>query len=168
MYARRSTRLLGFVERYRELMKLPQPHIEPIQVGSMLTEVVSLMRETLSDTRVELQIDPPALQVHGDRTLIDQVLINLLTNAAEALEGRVGGQIRLRGYLEQGRVIIAVEDNGPGISDELEKQIFIPFFTTKREGSGIGLALSRQIMRAHAAELTLNRHTAGASFSLIF
>jgi signal transduction histidine kinase len=102
------------------------------------------------------RIEKEGLQITADRELIEMVLINLLKNAREALTDREGPKIELMAHVDpDGRLRIDVKDNGPGIIAEAQEQIFIPFYTTKRGGSGIGLALSRQIMQMHNGDLTV-------------
>ena len=101
-------------------------------------------------------IDPRTLELTADPDLIEQVLINLMRNAVEALAGRSNARMDLSAQLDgRGRVVIRVQDNGPGILEDVQERIFIPFFTTKRDGSGIGLALSRQIMRVHRGTISV-------------
>ena len=106
--------------------------------------------------------------------MVEQVLINLLQNSEHALEGATHGQIQLSGTLNrQGTVTIEVSDNGPGIHDEIATRIFVPFYTTRQEGSGVGLTLSRQIMLAHGgtisfANIVTKNNQTGARFSLVF
>jgi signal transduction histidine kinase len=100
--------------------------------------------------QLKVNVEPETLELTADPELIEQVLINLLLNAFQAVKGRKGAQIELNALLDgRGRIIIQVGDNGPGISKENQEKIFIPFFSTKEEGSGIGLSLSRQIIRLH-------------------
>jgi two-component system nitrogen regulation sensor histidine kinase NtrY len=100
--------------------------------------------------RFSIEVEPAALELEADPELIEQVLINLLLNALQAVEGGETPEIWMKGALnERGRVLLQVIDNGPGIPPETIDKIFIPFFTTKKGGSGIGLSLSRQIMRLH-------------------
>ncbi|MEX0600591.1 MAG: ATP-binding protein, partial [Rhodothermales bacterium] len=107
------------------------------------------------DVSVETVVDPESLSITADPELVERVLINLVKNALEALRGVDGATIELSGRLDRrGRNVIRVTDNGPGIVPEALDKIFIPFFTTKKEGSGIGLSLSREIMRQHGGTLT--------------
>jgi signal transduction histidine kinase len=99
-------------------------------------------------------IDPAHLILQADPELVEQVLINLLLNALQAVEGRAAAAVSLRAFLdERGRILVQVADNGPGIPPENLEKIFVPFFSTKAGGSGIGLSLSRQIMRLHGGTL---------------
>jgi C4-dicarboxylate-specific signal transduction histidine kinase len=168
--ARRSARLLGFVERYRELLKIPDPMLEKVSVRELLDDVVKLLGSRLQGISMRVSVIPESLGVDADRALLDQVLINLLGNAIDAVANQADPEIRLTAHLVRGRTAISVSDSGPGIPPAIREQIFIPFFTTKPEGSGIGLALSRQIVRAHGAELTLAAPVegAGATFTLHF
>jgi signal transduction histidine kinase len=100
-------------------------------------------------------VDPRSLELSADPEQIEQVLINLIRNALEALDGQAGGRIELSADMDgRGRMLIRVSDNGPGIVPEALEKVFIPFFTTKPAGSGIGLSLCRQIMRLHRGSIT--------------
>ena len=109
-----------------------------------------------NDIALHTAIDPRTLELTADPDLIEQVLINLMRNAVQALAGRSNARMDLSAQLDgRGRVVIRVRDNGPGILEDVQERIFIPFFTTKRDGSGIGLALSRQIMRVHRGTISV-------------
>ncbi len=155
---RRSTGLLHFVQTYRELTRIPKPNFEVFPIQNLFVNLEQLMRAEIRDRGLDFRsdIDPGSLEITADPELIEQVLINLLLNAIQALDGREGGKVRLIGNLDgRGNTIIQVYDNGPGILKEVQDRIFIPFFTTKQEGSGIGLSLSRQIMRLHNGSLSV-------------
>lgn len=155
---KRSNGLLHFVQTYRELTRIPTPTFEVFQVRSLFDNLEQLMSVEITDRGLDFasSVEPASLSLTADRELIEQVLINLLLNAIEALEGREGGRIRLIARLDgRGNTTILVSDNGPGILPEVQERIFIPFFTTKQEGSGIGLSLSRQIMRLHQGGLSV-------------
>ena len=155
---RRSTGLLHFVQTYRELTRIPKPNFEVFPIQNLFVNLEQLMRAEIRDRGLDFKsdIDPGSLEITADPELIEQVLINLLLNAIQALDGREGGKVRLIGNLDgRGNTIIQVYDNGPGILKEVQDRIFIPFFTTKQEGSGIGLSLSRQIMRLHNGSLSV-------------
>jgi signal transduction histidine kinase len=126
------------------------------------------MREPLAACDVVVEVVPQSLEVRADKPLLDQVLLNLVRNAIDAMSKQPAPSLRLEGHLDAGRVIIAVMDNGDGI-DELDiEQIFIPFFTTKRDGSGIGLSLCRQIMTAHGGDISVQTGAGGTTMRLIF
>ncbi len=166
--ARRSEGLMNFVSRYRELLKVPQPEPETVRVLDALNSVTALMANELGGVRLDIDVVPASLEVYADRQLLDQVLINLVRNAADATRDIDSPKMRLSAKLDFGRVIIRVTDNGPGIPEEIVDQIFVPFFTTRRTGSGIGLSLSRQIMTAHCGEIVVESGAGGTTASLLF
>jgi C4-dicarboxylate-specific signal transduction histidine kinase len=141
--ARRSEGLTKFVSRYRELLKIPKPEPSNVNVAAALQSAVSLLRDELQDCEPVVDVSPASLEVHADAQLLDQVLLNLVRNAVDAMRERDMPKLCLAGRLDAGRVIISVTDNGCGIDDDDIDQVFIPFFTTKRDGSGIGLSLCR-------------------------
>lgn len=165
---RRSQGLMKFVSHYRELLQVPVPEPEHIVVSEALHEVTRLLASALSGIEFAVSVEPASLQVFADRQLIDQVLVNLVKNAAEALAAAPAPSVSLDATLEPGRTVISISDNGPGIpADELD-QVFIPFFTTKRDGSGIGLSLCRQVMTAHGGEIAIDSGAQGTTVKLIF
>ena len=165
---RRSEGMIRFVSRYRELLHVPEPSVEEVSVADLLQNVATLLQPSLENINIVVNVVPESLQIYADRQLIEQVLINLLKNAGDALRETAEPHIMITARLDFGRVIISVADNGPGIHKEDIDQVFIPFFTTKREGSGIGLSLSRQIMTAHKGDIALESGPAGTTFSLVF
>jgi two-component system, NtrC family, nitrogen regulation sensor histidine kinase NtrY len=154
----RSRGLIRFVESYRSLTHVPTPNFELVSAAELFQNVRILLGTALrkNDIALDIAIEPDTLEVAADPELIEQVLINLMLNAIEALAGREDGWIRLRARIaETGRPLIEVADNGPGIEPEVRDRIFVPFFSTKTTGSGIGLSLSRQILRLHGGTLTV-------------
>ncbi|NIM97376.1 MAG: GHKL domain-containing protein [candidate division Zixibacteria bacterium] len=148
----RSQGLLHFVDAYRNLTRIPKPDFQIFPAAELLERVVQLMKSQIEQEGIQLkvEVEPKSLELTADPELIEQVVINLMLNAMEALRGAPDPGIELVSRLdERGRVLITVADNGPGIRDEVKEKIFTPFFTTKEEGSGIGLSLCRQIMRLH-------------------
>jgi len=114
-------------------------------------------------------IEPPGLAVQADPDLLDQVLVNLIKNAIEAVEASAEKRITLTGDLDaRGRVVVTITDTGTGLPPELAEQIFVPFFTTKPKGSGIGLPMVRQIMMAHGGTIEAVPGAGGAQFRLKF
>lgn len=161
--SKRSEGLIHFVKEFRSLTSIPKPRPSQIDVRNLLEELSMLHRKELSEKNVQLSISvyPEDLTISADKNMIEQVLINLLKNAIQAFEDQEEKKIDLRAYLnEKSRPVIAIKDNGTGIDAEALEKIFIPFFTTKKTGSGIGLSLSRQIMRQHQGTLTV-KSTAG-------
>ena len=156
---RRSRGLLHFVDAYRALTRIPKPDYQLVSMKNLLERVSQLMcsRPDVGGVKITTDIDPHSLELTADPDLIEQVLINLSTNAIQALQGRDGAELSLTSRLsERGRVIVDVTDNGPGIGEDTLESVFVPFFTTKPEGTGIGLSLSRQIMRLHKGDLTVS------------
>ncbi|RDC62124.1 sensor histidine kinase [Adhaeribacter pallidiroseus] len=171
---KRSEGLLHFVHDYRKLARVPKPNLKPVKVKSLFEQLDSLMRTEMGYHQVKFALHVPKedMEIAADAELISQVLINLVKNAMEACSGCENPQVEIFAYydaMENNRVRIDVKDNGPGIPEEIIDKIFIPFYTTKKEGSGIGLSLSRQIMRLHRGTLRVNS-TAGKQtiFSLLF
>lgn len=155
---RRSDGLIHFVEAYRNLTKIPAPNFKICQVRELFTRVESLMKGRFLEAKIEFiaAVEPASLELTADLEMIEQVLINLLINACHAVETVANPKISLTGCLDvRGRPTIHVQDNGPGIIEEAIQKIFIPFFTTKPDGSGIGLSLSRQIMRLHRGTISV-------------
>ncbi len=165
---RRSEGMIRFVSRYRELLHVPEPKSEDVSVLELLQNVATLLQPSMESIQISVEVVPESLEIFADRQLIDQVLINLVKNAGDALAGTSDAHITLSGRLNLGRVIISVADNGSGIHEDDIDQVFIPFFTTKRDGSGIGLSLSRQIMTAHKGDIALESGPAGTTFRLVF
>jgi len=165
---RRSEGMIKFVSRYRELLQVPEPASEDIGVLEALQNIAALLQPSLEGVQISVDVVPESLEIFADRQLIDQVLINLVKNAGDALAETAEAHIALAGRLDLGRIIISVTDNGPGIPEDDIDQVFIPFFTTKREGSGIGLSLSRQIMTAHNGDIAVESNSSGTTFRLVF
>ena len=147
---RRSDGLLHFVEDYRKLTKLPQPQPETVLASDLLRAVGQLMQAELQSQRILLDVQIQSeVTLWGDPRLIEQVLINLVTNSIQALKAVASPQVTLRAYTHQAQTVIEVTDNGTGIDSGKLEQVFVPFFSTKDQGSGIGLSLSRHIMTLH-------------------
>jgi nitrogen fixation/metabolism regulation signal transduction histidine kinase len=153
----RSKGLIKFIDAYREYTSLPQPKIKTVRLKDLLEKVAQLMKPELRKTSIDFywQCESEYLTIQVDEEMIEQVLINLLKNAIEALDQQVNGKIELVGKYSDSVVIIEVSDNGSGIIKEALTRVFVPFFTTKKTGSGIGLALSRQIMQLHNGLITV-------------
>lgn len=153
----RSKGLIKFIDAYREYTSLPQPKIKNIRVKDLIEKVAQLLKPEFKKTSIQFSYksDSEYLTIQADEEMIEQVLINLIKNAIEALENSPNAKIELTGTYNDSSVIIEVTDNGPGIIPEAIERVFIPFFTTKKSGSGIGLALSRQIMQMHNGSLTV-------------
>jgi nitrogen fixation/metabolism regulation signal transduction histidine kinase len=143
----RADSLARFVESYSKLARLPQPRFEPLNIGSLVHRVVSL------ETRLPVKVAAgPELVIKGDDVQLEQLLINLVRNAVDASMETKGG-VRVGWAQSNGQIEVWISDEGPGLANTAN--LFVPFFTTKAKGSGIGLVLSRQIAEAHGGTLTL-------------
>jgi two-component system, NtrC family, nitrogen regulation sensor histidine kinase NtrY len=154
---KRSEGLLEFVETYRTLSKIPKPVLAPVQVRSLLESVEQLMREEMAKNKIQLNVKVNTTTgiVPMDRTLVEQILINLIGNSIHALAGKPDPRIVLSAYDADRNLIIEVYDNGCGIPEKVLGHIFVPFFSTRQTGSGIGLSLSKQIISAHGGNITV-------------
>jgi two-component system nitrogen regulation sensor histidine kinase NtrY len=169
---RRSEGLLKFTESYRNLNKITKLDLKKILVRDLFENLNSLMHPTMEKKHIELEIvlRDPALAVEADINLIEQVMINLLVNAIEAVKDKEKPRISLSAEtLANGRTIVRVGDNGSGIPTELLDKIFIPFFSTRKTGSGIGLSLCKQIMLLHKGNIQVQSSEGkGSAFLLQF
>lgn len=170
--ARRSDSLVQFVDSYRQLTRLAPAEKKRIAVTELFDAVSRLSAAEWPDGKVvfSITVTPPGLDVYADRDLVEPVLLNLLRNAVQATANVAQPNIQIGGRMNRrGNVVLEVSDNGPGVPIDMASKIFVPFFTTKKEGSGVGLALARQIMIAHSGFVTLGKsESGGARFSLIF
>jgi signal transduction histidine kinase len=167
---RRSTGLIDFVERYRTVADLPRPIVQRVQLDGLLNGVGHLLSAKFAERNIQYRtsIVPDNLAVSADPQLLEQAIINLLRNAADAVEGLARPCIDVTCRADDGDVIIDVADNGCGIAEERREQVFVPFFTTKTDGSGIGLSLTRQIALSHGGKLELRANQPqGSVFALI-
>jgi nitrogen fixation/metabolism regulation signal transduction histidine kinase len=156
---RRSESLLKFAETYRNLNKVTKPNLKKVYVRDLFENLYQLMEPTLDQKNIEMDIilKDPNLTVEVDPSLIEQVLINLIVNAKEALKDRPDARIVLSGLLSsKEKPLIKVADNGSGIDEDILENIFIPFFSTKKTGSGIGLSLCKQIMMLHRGNINVH------------
>jgi len=155
---RRSKSLLHFVNAYRSLTRIPRPNLQIFALADLFENVTRLFQTQIEAQQVRFKavIEPPGLDLTADPELIEQILINLIKNALESVRGLPDAEVTLSAQIgARGRTAVQVSDNGPGIVEEAMEKIFIPFFTTKKDGSGIGLSLSRQIMRQHGGTLSV-------------
>ncbi len=169
---KRSIGLLHFVNTYRNLTRIPNPNFNITNARNIFENIIHLMEDEIkkSGINIEIRIEPEDLQVSADEELIVQVLINLVKNSIHALEKTSDGKIILKSFFnKRGRPTMQVIDNGPGILPDVLDKVFIPFFTTNPKGSGIGLSLSRQILRLHGGTITAySRPDIETVFSLTF
>jgi two-component system, NtrC family, nitrogen regulation sensor histidine kinase NtrY len=153
----RSKGLIKFIDAYREYTSLPNPKIKTVRLKDLIEKVSMLMRQEIKKKSITFhhECSSEYLTIQADEEMIEQVLINLVKNAAEAVAGTANPHIELTGKYDGNFIKIEVTDNGPGIIPEAIEHIFVPFYTTKKSGSGIGLSLSRQIMQLHNGTLTV-------------
>lgn len=170
--SKRSEGLIKFVKEFRSLTHIPKPKVLQVAVKPLLDELAMLHKKELADNNIAISVlvEPETMMVMADKTLIEQVLINLIKNAIQAFGEKTDKKISLYAHLnETGNVLISVKDNGTGIEPEALEKIFIPFFSTKKTGSGIGLSLSRQIMRQHEGNISVKSEMGeGTEFVLRF
>ena len=168
----RSRGLMNFVNSYRDMTLIPEPKFSVLSLSEFFMRVETLMKSRLSDSGIRFQriVEPETLELTADPNLLEQVMINLVLNAIHAVNGRKDPRIGISASLSpENTIIITVEDNGVGITEEALGKIFIPFFTTNKEGSGIGLSLSRQILRKHNATISARSELGkGTVFTLRF
>ena len=156
---KRSSGLLKFVDAYRNLTKVPIPNFGIININNLFRRIKTLLADEITKRNLSfnISVEPPNLEITADSDQIEQILINLILNSMYALEERENPSIVLRGFIDRSsHGVIQVIDNGPGIPEEIIEKIFIPFYTTRKGGSGIGLSLSQQIMRAHRGNIRVN------------
>jgi nitrogen fixation/metabolism regulation signal transduction histidine kinase len=149
---KRSKGLLTFIENYRKLTRIPKPDFKIVPVKGLFERVEHLMKDQFNQNSInfKMHVDPETLAITADQALIEQVLINIFRNSLEAINGISNPKIELTAETDGlGNPVIKVIDNGKGITETVAEKIFIPFFTTKQQGSGIGLSLSKQIIRLH-------------------
>ena len=169
--ARRSAGLMRFVDGYRRFAEPPEPVRRSVGLAEAFGRVRALMQAAPTGAGVEFSVavEPPKLAVEADPDLLDQALINLVKNAFEAVAGAKDPRVVLAAALDaRGRVAVTVADNGPGLAPAELERIFVPFFTTKPSGSGIGLSIVRQIMVAHGGSVEPVPCGTGATFRLTF
>jgi len=168
---RRSEGLTKFAETYRNLSRITRLELTRILVRDLFENIYQLMEPTLTQKEIAMEVvlHDTAQAINVDRDLIEQVLINLILNAMEAVKEKRDSCITLSAGYEDGRAFLAVTDNGKGIPESLHDKIFIPFFSTRKDGGGIGLSLCKQIMLLHQGTVQLNTAEGeGTSFRLVF
>jgi len=165
---RRSEGLMSFVERYAKYARLPRLQKTRIPWQELMKEIAGLIEAEMQDLGIhfEIQYLKSSRDLFADRDLMTQVLLNLIRNALENLEDESHAEIKIEIDQGDGYHYISVIDNGPLIEESIEDQIFLPFFSTKKKGSGIGLSLSRKIVMAHGGRLYLRQKSANKSFAI--
>lgn len=158
---RRSQGLMNFVERYRQFSELPPPRLQPILMTDFVASIDGLMRAVMTERNVTYssKVEPPDMIVHADIDLLSQAAINLIKNALDAVAAWVNPEIFISCTVKNHQVVIAIADNGCGLSPAQIDNVFVPFFTTKSNGAGIGLSLARQIAMAHGGQIEVSTNT---------
>ncbi len=167
----RSLGLSKFVDDYQVITEIPKPVVSPVSVSDLVTDVVNLLLVGFLKEQVKVvtEIKPAGLRINMDRRMVEQILINIIKNAIHALEDHSLPMIRIKAWKEGRGSCIEVEDNGSGIPFNVLDYIFMPFFTTKKNGSGIGLTLARQLMRAQHGKIKVySRDGEGTLITLMF
>ena len=166
---RRSVGLMDFVNHYRRVGELPQPILESFSVWEFVKGIDLLMADRVKAAGItyESHVRPAALELTADPKLLEQVVINLLSNAIDAVRQHAQPKVTFACDERDGLVVLAVEDNGIGVADSVRDKLFLPFFTTKPGGSGVGLSIARQVALAHQAKIEVeDRVGGGAIFRL--
>ena len=166
----RNKGLSSFVVDFKKLMRIPEPQIEQIEINQFIDSIFPLLQEFCIENKIDINYNHIQKTCFFliDKEQITQVLINLVKNAVEAIK-KEKGVIDIKAYTDSNKIKLSISDNGNGISQEVLSEIFIPFFTTKKEGSGIGLSVSRQIIRNHNGELKISsEENKGTMCELVF
>jgi two-component system, NtrC family, nitrogen regulation sensor histidine kinase NtrY len=160
----RSDHLQNFVESYRKLAMLPTPKKEKTDLYTLLENTMQIMNPLFKKENISVNTSVLNRWIYADKLQMEQVLINLLTNSLHALEDRPEKQIEIASEVKNNRVFITISDSGSGIETEIEDKIFLPFFTTRKDGAGIGLTLSKNIIEAHGGYLTYSFENGRTTF----
>jgi two-component system nitrogen regulation sensor histidine kinase NtrY len=162
----RGNNLVEFMEQYKSFSRLPEPVLQKVGVESFFESLNLFFKEDMTNYCIDFKVDlaDKTLCIHADPKLFEQAFINLIRNAMEALKDQEAGVIELKAGTDADRkVALSISDNGPGIPVEIQSQIFIPFFTTKRGGSGIGLSLVRKVVSMSGGSITFQSEPGGGT-----
>lgn len=162
----RSNHLQFFVENYRKLASLPSPQKQLTDLRVLISECLAVMNSILKAENINITSRLEKIYLEVDRQQVEQVLINLITNGIYALKNSQAKDISVRLFQKEKRIIIEITDSGQGIEKEIETKVFLPFFTTRKEGAGIGLALSKNIIEAHGGYLFFSSENGKTKFSV--
>jgi len=162
--------LLDFVDKYRSLTSLPEPNLSRFTVSGLFRKCKLLMESNIPDNiKISENVYPEDLALVADSAQVEQILINLIKNAIEALSGRKNGTIHMKAFHTEEGTFIQIVDNGIEITGDIIEDIFVPFYTTKENGTGIGLSLSKQLMKNHDGTISVNTvPDQGSVFTLKF
>lgn len=165
----RSDGLINFINAYRDYTNLPDPNRVDTSINQIVQRTVNLMKGDFNEGQLIVKLPKTPHHLMLDEQLIEQVLINLIKNAREAIENKENGLVKIEVKVINQRTSVVIEDNGPGIVTEAQQKIFMPFYSTKNRGSGIGLSLSKQIMQLHDGDIIIESEIGkGAAFIMVF
>jgi len=165
----RSDGLINFINAYRDYTNLPEPDRVNTAINQVVQNTVNLLKTDFKEGQLTVKMPNADQKLMLDEQLIEQVLINLIKNAREATEHQNNGQVKVEVKVHNQKTSVIIQDNGPGIVEEAQQKIFMPFYSTKNRGSGIGLSLSKQIMQLHDGDILLESELGkGSKFELIF
>ena len=155
---KRSELLLDFTRKYRQLTRIPTPELEDLDIKELLKRLIVLHSAEIEEKKIQVIKRFPSHKVivKGDESMLEQAFINLIKNGLQALEGHQDPRLEINLRKEESKIVIQIADNGDGIEETMLDQIFVPFFTTKKEGSGIGLSLGRQIILLHHGSINVS------------
>lgn len=162
----RSNHLQFFVENYRKLASLPSPQKQLTDLSILVSECINVMQPLLKTQNISIVSELEKIYLEVDRNQLEQVLINLITNSIYALTTLADKTISVRLFQKEKRITIEITDSGQGIEKEIETKVFLPFFTTRKDGAGIGLALSKNIIEAHGGYLFFSSENGKTKFSV--
>jgi signal transduction histidine kinase len=166
---KRSHHLTSFVNSYRQLAELPSPNKEKISLTKTIQNTLSLFQQQFKENNIKINFKTSERQqINADKKQIEQVVINLISNCLYALKGVKKPEIEIIITNKNNRIQVTISDNGIGISKEIKRNIFVPYFTTRKNGSGIGLALAKSIMEAHQGNISFISEEGKTSFILNF
>lgn len=164
----KSEQLMSFIQDYRQVAELPKPVKAIFNLKETIENVVKLMQPEFDKNEIVISTDLDEIEIDADEKMIERVLINLLTNAIFSFDNQELRQININLKLRQNRIVLQVEDSGSGIDDKIKDKIFMPFFTTRKHGSGIGLTLSKSIIEAHKGYISYKSNKNGSLFEIVF